>query len=93
VAKALPETMNAIRNKTLVLECELDSENIFGLWLKHDKLLKLHDSSINKYEMTSHDKTYKLIINDLTSADAGPYSFVAGSAKTTTTLIVKGKRH
>ena len=75
----------------MVLECELDSANIFGQWLKDGKSLKLHESHVNKYDMTSREKTHTLTINELTSSDAGSYTFVAGSAKTTTTLIVKGE--
>ena len=88
--KRLPKVINGIQSKATVLECELDSTNILGQWLKDCKSLKLRDSHVNKYEMTSRGKTHKLTINDMTSSDAGPYSFVAGCAKTTTTLLVQG---
>ena len=92
MVKSLPKTVKASANETAVLECQVDSAGITSFWMKDGKRLDVDEGRPTvKYEMTSEAMTHQLKVNKLSSTDSGLYTFVAGSAKSHTTIYVEGR--
>ena len=89
--KQLPKNVKTSANETAVLECDVDAPGIVSYWLKDGE--RLDDvRHAYKYQMTSDKMTHKLFVKDASLTDSGLYTFVAGNARSHTTLYVEGER-
>ena len=82
------ESITVTENEPAVFECELSkpTENI--QWLKDDKTTLKHGK---KYDIKSTDVKHSLKVPKCMAEDAGKYTIVAGSVKSTAELKVIGE--
>lgn len=81
------KSLEAPEGGTATLHCQLSREAPVE-WRKGHTVLR----PSNKYRMRQEGLVAELLIHDLETKDAGDYTCVVGSQKTTATLTVNGKK-
>lgn len=81
------KSLEALEGGTATLHCQLSREAPVE-WRKGHTVLR----PSNKYRMRQEGTVAELLIHDLETKDAGDYTCVVGSQKTTATLSVNGKK-
>jgi obscurin-RhoGEF protein len=77
-------------NVTATLSCEISKKGLKVDWYKGDKKLRRDD----KYNITIEDETvHKLIIENVTTQEAGEYKAVYDKLETSATVSVAGMMH
>lgn len=92
--KGLPSKINAKAHDKVVLEVEVDASDIQSHWTKDGRKIDSRTgvSDSYKYELSTHDKTHTLKIDDVMTEQEAVYAFVVGKELTSSTLNVEGKK-
>ena len=81
------ENREATANETVEFNCEITQSGIDVVWLRNGQPLSLTEG---RYQITSQDCSYQLVIPNVTTYDVGEYTIKAGEIQSTAVLTVNG---
>ena len=81
------ENREATTNQTVEFNCEITQSGIDIVWLRNGQPLSLTEG---RYQITSKNCSYYLVIPNVTTDDVGEYTIKAGEIQSTAVLTVNG---
>ena len=86
ITKELKDVVVKELNVSATFECEFSKVGLKVEWTKGEKTIKASD----KYEITSDEVTYRLVINDCTAEDVAEYKASFQNLTTSAKLKMQG---
>ena len=81
------ENREATSNETVEFSCEITQSGIDVVWLRNGQPLFVTEG---RYQITSQDFSYHLVIPNVTTDDVGEYTIKADEIQSTAVLTVNG---
>ena len=81
------ENREATTNQTAEFSCEITQPEIDVVWLRNRQPISLTEG---RYQITSQDCSYHLVIPNVTTDDIGEYTVKAGEIQSTAFLSING---